>query len=111
MSNNIVFSDILKSARETLFEELSRYPIQCYNQDRVINNDCCFRAIIEFEKCIGELIVEEADFAPYRFVSFNILSSIAEDITQIFCWYDSEDDSIETITQKIREGLLIAFNY
>ena len=76
MSNNIDLCNVLKNAKEALFEELSKYPIESYNQDIVINNDCCFRTIIEWEKCMGELIIEEAEFAPYRYVSFNILSSI-----------------------------------
>lgn len=111
MSNNIDLCNVLKNAKETLFEELSKYPIESYNQDIVINNDCCFRTIIEWKKCMGELIIEEAEFAPYRYVSFNILSSITEEIAPIFYWYDSENDSLETIIDKIKEGLLIAFKY
>lgn len=111
MSNNIELYNVLKNARETLFEELSKYPIESYHQDIVINNDYCFRTIIEWKKCMGELIIEEAEFAPYRYVSFNILSSITEEIMPIFYWYDSENDSLETIIDKIKEGLFIAFKY
>lgn len=46
-----------------------------------------------------------------RDVSFNILSSITEEIAPIFYWCDSENDSLETIIDKIKEGLLIAFKY
>lgn len=111
MNNSIDICNVLKNVKEALFEELSKYPIESYNQDIVINNDCCFRTIIEWEKCMGELIVEEAEFAPYRYISFNILSSITDEITPIFYWYDSQDDSLETIINKIKEGLLIAFKY
>lgn len=111
MNSNIDLCNVLKNARETLFEELLKYPIESYNQDILINNDYCFRTIIEWKKCMGELIIEEAEFAPYRYVCFNVLSSITEEITPIFYWHDSENDSLETITDKIKEGLLIAFKY
>ncbi|MBR1675053.1 MAG: hypothetical protein IJ703_08855 [Eubacterium sp.] len=111
MSNSIDLYNVLKSAKEALFEELSKYPIESYKQDIVIDNDCCFRTIIEWEKCMGELIIEEAEFAPYRYISFNILSSIIDEITPIFYWYDSENDSLETIINRIKEGVLIAFKY
>ena len=60
---------------------------------------------------MGELIIEEAEFAPYRYISFNILSSIIDEITPIFYWYDSENDSLETIINRIKEGVLSAFKY
>lgn len=111
MSNSIDFYNVLKNVKEALFEELSKYSNESYNQDIVIDNDFCFRTIIEWEKCMGELIIEEAEFAPYRYVSFNVLSSITEGITPIFYWNDSEDDSLETIINRLKEGLLIAFKY
>lgn len=41
----------------------------------------------------------------------NIIVSITEEIAPIFYWYDSENDSLETIIDNIKEGLLIAFKY
>ena len=111
MSNNIDLNIVLKSVRFTLTEELSKYPIESYKQDIIINDNNCFRTIIEWEKCMGELLVEKAEFAPYRYVIFNIFSIITEEITPVFCWYDSENDSLETIIKKIKEGLLMGFKY
>ena len=111
MSNNIDLCNVLKDAKEALFEELSKYPIESYNQDIVINNDCCFRTINEWEKCMGELIVEEPGFAPYRYVNFNILSCTTDEIKAIFSWSDSRNDSLKIIKDKIKEGLLIGYKY
>ncbi len=111
MSHNDRFDIILNSAKNALLEELSRFSNESYKQEIIFNDETCFRTIIEWENCIGELIVEEAEFAPYRNISFIILSSVTKDIIPIFCWYDSEKDSLETIIEKIKEGLLIAFGY
>ena len=111
MSHNVELYNVLQMARNTLLEELAKYPIESYKLDIIINDESCFRTIIEWKKCIGELIIEEAEYAPYRYIRFNILSSVTEEITPIFCWYDSERDSLETIINKIKEGLLVAFEY
>ena len=52
-------------------------------------------------------MVEEPEFAPYRYVSFSVLSNVTDEITSIFSWYDS----LEMIKDKIREGLLIGYTY
>ena len=108
---SIDFYNVLKSAKRTLFEELFKHSSESYTQDIIIDNDFCFRTIIEWKKCMGELIIEKAEFAPYRYVSFNVLSSVTEENTSIFYWNDSENDSLETIITRIKEGLSIAFEF
>ncbi|MBP3800966.1 MAG: hypothetical protein J6I85_02890 [Clostridia bacterium] len=111
MSNKIEFLNVLKTVKETFTEELAKYPAKAYNKDIIIDTDHCFRVIIEWEKCIGELVVEKPEFAPYRYVSFSVLSSVTDEITSIFSWLDSINDSLEMIKDKIREGLLIGYTY
>lgn len=111
MSNKIEFFNVLKMVKETFTEELAKYPAKSYKKDIIIDTDHCFRVIIEWEKCIGELVVEEPEFAPYRYVNFNILSSTTDEITAIFSWSDSRNDSLKIIKDKIKEGLLIGYKY
>lgn len=90
---------------------MSYYPVISYNKDIIIDNEKCFRVIIEWERCMGELIIEKPEFAPYRYANFNILSSVTDEITSVYRWCDSMNDSLEVIKNKIREGIITGFKY
>ena len=111
MRSDVELIEVLKISKETLNNELSKYSTILFKIDIITDDEKCYRVIIEWERCIGEMVVEEPHFAPYRFICFNILSSITEDITSIYCWYDSKGDSFDVIKEKIKEGISIAFEY
>ena len=98
------FQSVLKTAKSTFFSETQKYQNAC-QKEVLIDNEECFRAIVEWKKCTGELLVERSDFTPYRYVSFNILS--IEKDESVFCYYDSEE-SLEEIADKIKEGFCSA---
>lgn len=101
------FHDVLRAAKGTFFSETQKYQSDCQTEV-LIDNDECFRAIVEWEKCTGELFVERPDFAPYRFVRFCILSSANE--KSVFCWNDS-DETPDEITEKIKAGFRVGLEY
>lgn len=98
------FQSVLKTAKSTFFSETQKYQSVC-QKEVLIDNEACFRAIVEWKKCTGELLVERTEFAPYRYVSFNILSNKKDE--SVFCYYDSEE-SLEEIADKIKEGFCSA---
>ena len=51
------------------------------------------------------------DFAPYRFVKIEILSSDCIEDAHIFRWYDSENDSVDEVLFQICKCLDIAKKY
>ncbi|MDC7279934.1 hypothetical protein NXH64_10535 [Butyrivibrio fibrisolvens] len=81
------------------------------NIEVIVDNPTCYRIFLDYEKCIGEIIIEQSTFAPYRYISFNVLPSDTEDIAPIFYWNDAAGDSLEYIREKIEEGILLASNY
>ena len=111
MSDSVTLEVALLAAKTALFESLSEISGSDYKIDIIIDDNSCFRAIIDFEKCIGELIIEKQNYTPYRYICFNILSSITELPFSIFFWSDSENDSFETIKNNISEGVKAAANY
>ncbi len=111
MDNAIEFSNVLYYVKNTVLKELVNYPIDTYSKDIIWDNKRCFRIIIEWERCIGELIVNDEEYTPYRYVYFSILSSITDEVTTVFSWYDSDNDTLEIIRDKIQYGLSVAFNY
>lgn len=111
MNEDVDFCSVLRLTKETLMCELLKYSDVIYNKEIIIDNRECFRINIEWERCIGELIVEKQEFAPYRYVSFNILSSITDKLLSIFWWHDTANDSLEIVKEKIIEGVRIASEY
>ena len=68
----------------------------------VSDSDGVFRVFFESGGKMGELIVTQPDFAPYRFVSFQILRT---DETPVFCYFDSDSSSVREILENLDAGL------
>ena len=86
------------------------YDKEC-NFDVLIDTETAYRVIIEFDNCMGEILVNQPYFAPYRFVKIEMLSSVCVEDTHIFIWYDSESDSVDEILFQIRKCFDIAKKY
>lgn len=105
----ILLSEIVESVKALLFDDNnSRHKGKV---EVLIDNNNCFRAFIDWDRCIGEIIVDNPDFAPYRYISFNILSSDLEVSKSIYYWIDKEGDSLDYIKKKVCEGLKVADTY
>ena len=110
MDDNIFFKKLINILKETVSKELALHS-DFYSQNVIINTENCYRVIIEWTKCMGEIVIEKPVFAPYRYVSFTIQSCTDKENQFLFCWYDSPDDSLDTVRKKITEGINIGFNY
>jgi len=78
----------------------------------ILRNDSKgYRIIVDFDNCMGEILVAQPSFAPYRYVSFEIISSISDDFEYVFIWYDCDNDSVDDILFHVKEGLEIASKY
>ena len=108
---NIDFLHILIESKSTVYEETQKYKNNGFSLDVIIDNSTCYRAILNWSNCMGELLIEKNDFSPYRYVSFKIVSIDSKNENILYCWYDSEGDSLEVVKQKIIEGIKIGDNY
>lgn len=68
-------------------------------------------ANFDFQSCMAELVVSHPDFAPYRFVSFMIAALVEGRPTFVYTWYDKDGDDMETILEKLDEGICFAAKY
>jgi hypothetical protein len=59
------------------------------------NTPECFHVIFIFELNLAGLTVAEPAFAPYRFVSFEVLGTVNGKTDLIQYWYDQDEMSIE----------------
>ena len=80
------------------------------HQIRVMaDSDCAYWAIIELEHCMGEIVVNESTWAPYRFVKMEILP--LDDGPPVFAWYDGAGDDAVAVGRQIAAGLQAAMAY
>ena len=82
------------------------YPNCCI--DILINEKEAYRALIICNKCMGEIIVSQPFFAPYRFFKFEIKTIENQ---ELFLWYDDEGDTVDEIKKKKKKGINIASKY
>ena len=69
-----------------------------------MNNEIDFYTVLQSVK---KSFLEELQ----KYPSKSYKNTYANEISTIFCWYDSKSDSLESITNKIKEGLEKAFQY
>lgn len=102
------FDDIMASVKEWIQELLQRCQ---YNITYEITHDQinCFRTVLNFKKhCIGEIIVSNVEsFAPYRYVSFEVLGIEDGCEKYIYVWYDRERDELIDILHGLYNGIVI----
>ena len=73
------------------------------------DSDCAYWAIIELDHCMGEIVVNESTWAPYRFVKMEILP--LDDGLPVFAWYDGAGDDAAAVGRQIAAGLQAAMEY
>lgn len=63
--------------------------------------------VVSFEndEVIAELVVEQPDFAPYRFVSFEVAAIENDQAKIIYSWYDDDNTSEKEIADGIMGGI------
>lgn len=74
--------------------------------DIITDNEHYIRAICNSRNYIAEFLVEQAFFAPYRFVKIEILTK-SENYDIAHIWYDSETDGLDDIQQKVDEAITL----
>ena len=62
---------------------------------------------MDFEKyCIGEIIVSNAEiFAPYRYVSFEVVKDVNGVAKYVYAWYDKDPDNLVDILKHLNDGI------
>ena len=89
-------------------EKLERENIEI---EIVENNIKRLYAIFNWGECMAAIVVAEPDFAPYRFVSCEIVAMENGATTMLYSWYDEEYIAIEEIINNLDKAIDIAFKY
>ena len=73
------------------------------------DSESMYWAIVELEHCMGEIVVNEPMWAPYRFVKMEILP--LDDGLPVFGWCDGPGDDAAAVGRQITAGLQAAMKY
>lgn len=95
------FEDVIKAVRSWTADVSGNYPI---STEVLLDTDSAYRVILESKTCMGELLVCIPDFAPYRYVSFQILS-IGHG--PVYTFFDDDSCSVLHIIKKLNAGLMM----
>ena len=104
----MVFNEIMKIVHKW-FEQIQKEECASKMKIEVMKDEAdCFHVFFETLNCISELVVNEPDFAPYRWVSFLVMS-VKEPINSlpIFCYYDNSSDAAEEIINQLNNGIKV----
>ena len=64
----------------------------------------------ETDEVIAELIVEQPDFAPYRFVSFEVAAIEENRAKIVYSWYDNDNTFQQEIDDALKKGVEFIIN-
>lgn len=92
-------------AREWLLEHSDVLAAQGVQTEMVADNEDYLRIILETTDRMGEIVVEDASFAPYR--SFKIeVAQIVEDRAEIvMAWYDKDTTDDDAYRKALKNGV------
>ena len=105
--NNLLFLKV----KETVYNWLkSNEKLESNNVsvEMLSNNEHHLRAILTFGECLAELRVEKPDFAPFRFVCFEMLRIEHGDVSTVHTWYDNESSTLDEIIKSLDKAVDIA---
>lgn len=75
------------------------------------DNKSCLRVELNFGELLAEILVEEPDFAPYRYVSFQAGDIINGVPQMVYSWYDEEGNTIKEIIKNLDKAIDVALEY
>ena len=99
---DLSFSQLIEVVKQTLLQLSYEYN---FNFDTVRDNLSCYRVVINFNNCMGEILINNEEFVPYRYVQVEILSFDSKSFHQVYYWGDSQDDDLQSIIYHIKEGV------
>ena len=73
--------------------------------ETLIDNEQCFRIILESADKMGEILVEDASFAPYRYFKLEIAQIIDNRAQIVNAWYDTENTDDDYYQLALKSGI------
>lgn len=96
---------IKRIVKEWLLENSHILAESSIDIETLIDNEQCFRLILESADKMGEIIIEDASFAPYRHFKFEIAQIIDNRAQIVKAWYDTENTDYDYYQSALKNGI------
>ena len=102
----MVFCETMETIHKWFEEKQKEEYISKIKIEVVKDEADCFHVFFETLNCISELVVNESNFAPYRWVCFQVMSvKNSTNSSPVFSFYDNSLDTIEEIINQLNIGI------
>ena len=91
--------------REWLLEHSDVLVAQGVQTEMVVDNENYLRIILETMDRMGEIIVENAGFAPYRFFKFEVAQIVDDRAEIVMAWYDKDTTGDDEYREALKNGV------
>ena len=91
--------------REWLLENSDVLDAQGVQMEMVADNEDYLRILLETTDRMGEIIVEDAGFAPYRFFKIEVAQIIDERAEIVMAWYDKDGTDDDAYREALKNGV------
>ena len=109
--NNPLFVEVREAISkwlESSNEQLRNKNISC---EILKDDESCLRVELNFGELLAEILVEEPDWAPYRYVSFQAVGTVNGVPDLLHFWYDKEDTSIEEVIENLDKAVTVVWEH
>lgn len=107
---NTLFDSIRKAVCTWVNDVEKKYSTKL-SIDRIKNKPDIFLVYIFLKECAAQVIVNDPEWAPYRYVGFEVFSILDKKAELVFTWYDSDKDDVDSVIQQLQSGIEYAMNY
>ncbi len=99
--------EVKKVTKEWLSENIDILKEENISLEVLIDNENCLRILLETKDKMGEILVEESSFAPYKNFKFEIAQIIDNRAQIVNAWYDNENTNIEDYKVILDTGMVL----
>ena len=99
--------EVKKVTKEWLSENIDILKEENISLEVLIDNENCLRILLETKDKMGEILVEEPGFAPYKNFKFEIAQIIDNRAQIVNAWYDNENTNIEDYKVILDTGMVL----
>ena len=105
--NNPLFVEVREAISKWLKSNDEKLRNNNISIEILIDEKDCLRVELNFGKFLAEIFVEEPDFAPYRYVSFQCGDIVNDVPVLLHFWYDEDGMGIEEIIENLDKAVTI----
>ena len=91
--------------REWLLENSEGLDAHGVQTEMVLDNENYLRIILETEDRMGEIVVEDAGFAPYTFFKIEVAQIIDDRAEIVMAWYDKDGTDDDAYREALKNGV------